>query len=122
MIMKLVVEVVNACDLMPKDGEGSANAFVEVDFANQRSRTRTVHKDLNPVWNQKLCFNLDDPASLRDQIVEVCVYNERKPFLGRNFLGRVRVHGVNIVRARRSFRGSSWRGSGFSLRLREIWL
>ncbi|CAL9111741.1 unnamed protein product, partial [Musa textilis] len=96
--MKLVVEVVDAHDLMPKDGEGSSSAFVEVDFGNQRSRTRTVHKDLNPVWNQKLSFRLDDPDILPKQSVEACVYNERKSFPGRNFLGRVRVHGANIVR------------------------
>ncbi|RRT71407.1 hypothetical protein B296_00015712 [Ensete ventricosum] len=96
--MKLVVEVVDAHDLIPKDGEGSSSAFVEVDFGNQRSRTRTVHKDLNPVWNQKLSFRLHDPDILPKQSVEACVYNERKSFPGRNFLGRVRVHGANIVR------------------------
>ncbi|WOL12052.1 hypothetical protein Cni_G20816 [Canna indica] len=96
--MRLVVEVVEAHDLMPKDGEGSSSAFVEVDFGNQRSRTRTVHKDLNPVWNQKLSFRLDDPADLPKQSVEVCVYNERTSFPGRNFLGKVRVPGANIVR------------------------
>ncbi|XP_064978974.1 FT-interacting protein 1-like [Musa acuminata AAA Group] len=96
--MMLVVEVVDAHDLMPKDGEGSSSAFVEVDFSNQRSRTRTVHKDLNPVWNQKLSFRLHDPDILPKQSVEACVYNERKTFPSRNFLGRVRVHGANIVR------------------------
>ncbi|XP_017699349.2 FT-interacting protein 1 [Phoenix dactylifera] len=96
--MKLVVEVVDARDLMPKDGEGSASAFVEVDFGNQLIRTRTIPKDLNPVWNQKLSFYLDDPEILSKQSIEVCIYNDRKTFPGRNFLGKVRIHGSNIVR------------------------
>ncbi|KAK7323257.1 hypothetical protein VNO77_26722 [Canavalia gladiata] len=52
--MKVVVEVIDAHDLVPKDGEGLASAFVEVDFENQLSRTRTVPKNLNPTWNHKL--------------------------------------------------------------------
>ncbi|KAL5719597.1 Multiple C2 and transmembrane domain-containing protein 2 [Ranunculus cassubicifolius] len=96
--MKLVVEVVDAHDLMPKDGQGSSSPFVEVDFINQTTRTLTIHKNLNPVWNQKLLLNLDDPKSLENHDIEVCVYNDRKSFPGRNFLGRVRIHGSNIVK------------------------
>ncbi|XP_058073516.1 FT-interacting protein 1-like [Magnolia sinica] len=96
--MKLVVEVVDAHDLMPKDGEGSSSPFVEVDFDNQRSRTKTVHKNLNPTWNQTLSFRLDDPKSLNNRTIEVCIYNERRTFPTRNFLGKVRIHGSNIVR------------------------
>ncbi|PIA48536.1 hypothetical protein AQUCO_01400848v1 [Aquilegia coerulea] len=96
--MKLVVEVVDAHNLMPKDGEGSSSPFVEVDFVNQRSRSRTVHKNLNPVWNQKLLLNLEDPNSLHHNDIEVCVYNDRRSFPGRNFLGKVKIHGSNIVK------------------------
>ncbi|XP_072977591.1 FT-interacting protein 1-like [Typha angustifolia] len=96
--MKLVVEVVEAHDLMPRDGEGSASAYVEVDFGNQLARTRTIRKDLHPVWNQKLSFHLADVDSLSTQSVDVSIYNERKSFPGRNFLGRVRIHGSNVVK------------------------
>ncbi|KAL7210845.1 hypothetical protein ACSBR2_013839 [Camellia fascicularis] len=96
--MKLVVEVVDAHDLMPKDGEGSASPFVEVDFENQSSRTKTVQKNLNPVWNQKLFFNLNKSKSYQHQSIEVSVYNERRPIPGRNFLGRVRIPCSNIVK------------------------
>ncbi|KAL5983295.1 Multiple C2 and transmembrane domain-containing protein 2 [Asimina triloba] len=95
---KLVVEVVDAHDLMPKDGEGSASPFVEVDFHNQSSRTQTVHKSLNPTWNKKLFFQVDDLKSLHNHSIEVSVYNERRPFPTSNFLGKVRIHGSNIVR------------------------
>ncbi|ONK68064.1 uncharacterized protein A4U43_C05F7030 [Asparagus officinalis] len=97
--MKLVVEVIEAHDLLPRDGEGSSSAFAEVDYDNQLSRTPTVTKNLNPVWNQKLEFPLSDPEKLQTQGVEVSVYNDRKTFpAGRNFLGKVRVKCSNIVR------------------------
>lgn len=96
--MKLVVEVVDAHDLMPKDGEGSASAFVEVDFGNQLIKTNTIPKNLNPIWNQKLLFNLDKTESYNQQIIDVSVYNERRPIPGRNFLGRVRIPCSNIVK------------------------
>ncbi|KAG0469013.1 hypothetical protein HPP92_018341 [Vanilla planifolia] len=96
-MMKLVVEVVEACDLIPKDGEGSATAFVEVDFENQRARTHAVGKTLNPAWNQKLSFPIDTAESIKKQSIEVSVYNELKCFPYRNFLGRVRIPGSDIV-------------------------
>ena len=34
---QLVVEVLDAYDLMPKDGQGSASPFVEVEFDEQPS-------------------------------------------------------------------------------------
>ncbi|KAH7837386.1 hypothetical protein Vadar_013261 [Vaccinium darrowii] len=96
--MKLVVEVVDAHDLMPKDGQGSASPFVQVDFGNQLSRTRTVHKNLNPIWNQKLVFHFDKATSHHHQSIDISVYNERRPVSGRNFLGRVRIPCSNIVK------------------------
>jgi hypothetical protein len=94
--MKLVVEVVDAHDLMPKDGEGSASSYVEVDFENQLSRTKTIPKNLKPIWNQKLIFDFDETKN--HQAIEISVYNERKPIPGRNFLGQVRFPCSNIVK------------------------
>ncbi|XP_049368746.1 FT-interacting protein 1 isoform X1 [Solanum verrucosum] len=96
--MKLIVEVIDAYDLMPKDGEGSVSAFVEVDFENQLSKTRTVPKNLNPTWNHKLIFHLDDIKNHRYKYIDVSVYHERRPIPGRNFLGRVRIPCSNIVK------------------------
>ncbi|KAL3516555.1 hypothetical protein ACH5RR_023457 [Cinchona calisaya] len=96
--MKLLVEVVDAHDLMPKDGEGSASPFVEVDFGNQLSRTTTAPKNLNPIWNQKLLFNLEEARNYHHQTIEISVYHQRKPIPGRNFLGRVRIPCSNIVK------------------------
>ncbi|OVA05221.1 C2 calcium-dependent membrane targeting [Macleaya cordata] len=93
---KLVVEVLDASDLMPKDGNGSASPFIEVDFDQQRHRTQTKHKDINPSWNEKLVFNVSDPKDLPNNIVDVVVYNDQKGNHHKNFLGRVRISGISI--------------------------
>lgn len=95
---KLVVEVVAAHNLMPKDGEGSSSPFVEVEFENQTLRTQVKYKDLNPIWNEKLVFHLNDVAHLPYRTIEVNVFNERKSSNGRNFLGKVRVSGSTVAK------------------------
>ncbi|XVF30082.1 hypothetical protein REPUB_Repub16aG0026400 [Reevesia pubescens] len=95
---KLVVEVLDAFDLMPKDGQGSASPFVEVEYDGQRQRTQTKHKDLNPSWHEKLVFNVNNPRDVANKIIDVTVYNDRKDSHGhhKNFLGRVRISGVSV--------------------------
>ncbi|KAL8527548.1 hypothetical protein ACS0TY_005410 [Phlomoides rotata] len=94
---KLVVEVVAAHNLMPKDGEGSSSPFVEVEFENQKQRTQVKYRDLNPVWNEKLVFHVNDVADLPYRTIEVNVFNERRSNNTRNFLGKVRVSGSAIA-------------------------
>ncbi|KAL2467597.1 C2 calcium/lipid-binding plant phosphoribosyltransferase family protein [Forsythia ovata] len=93
---KLVVEVLDASDLMPKDGHGSASPFVEVEFEELRQRTSTKHKDLNPSWNEKFVFNIKNPREFSNQTIEVFVYNDNKQGHHKNFLGRVRISGVSV--------------------------
>lgn len=94
--MKLGVEVHDASDLMPKDGQGSASPYVEVKFDNQCQRTQTKPKDLNPSWQEKLQFNVSDPSNLPNQTIDVVVYNDRAGDHHKNFLGRVRISGVSV--------------------------
>ncbi|KAF3445439.1 hypothetical protein FNV43_RR10615 [Rhamnella rubrinervis] len=93
---KLVVEVHDASDLMPKDGQGSASPFVEVEFDEQRQRTQTKNKDLNPYWNEKLVFNVSDPRALPNKTIDVVVYNDKQSGHHKNFLGRVRIYGASV--------------------------
>ncbi|XP_015892149.2 multiple C2 domain and transmembrane region protein 10 [Ziziphus jujuba] len=95
---KLVVEVIAAHNLMPKDGEGSSSSFVEVEFENQRLRTQVKYKDLNPVWNEKLVFHVKDVADLPYRTIDINVFNERRSSNSRNFLGKVRVSGSSIAK------------------------
>ncbi|KAH6759350.1 C2 calcium/lipid-binding plant phosphoribosyltransferase family protein [Perilla frutescens var. frutescens] len=93
---KLVVEVLDANDLMPKDGHGSASPFVEVEFEGQRKRTSTKQKSLNPSWNEKLMFKVRNPSILSSQIIEVFLYNDNKHGHHKNFLGKVRISGMSV--------------------------
>ncbi|KAI3431878.1 uncharacterized protein J3R85_007745 [Psidium guajava] len=96
---KLVVEVLDASDLAPKDGKGSANPYVEVEFDEQLQRTQTKPSDLNPQWNEKLLFNVASPAQLPSTTIEVAVYNDKRGGGGgrhRHFLGRVRISGDSV--------------------------
>ena len=95
---KLVVELLEATNLMPKDGEGSSSPFVEVEFENQRQRTQVKYRDLNPVWNEKLVFHVKDVADLPYSTIEINVFNERRSGNSRNFLGKVRVSGTTIAK------------------------
>lgn len=92
---KLVVEVLDASDLMPKDGHGSASPFVEVEFEEQRHRTSTKHKDLNPYWDEKLIFTIKNPRDLPNKTIDVFVYNDNKQG-HKNFLGKVRISGMSV--------------------------
>lgn len=92
----LVVEVHDACDLMPKDGHGSASPYVQVDFDEQSQRTQTKPQELNPIWNEKLVFNVRNPRDLPNKTIEVVVYNDRKGGHHKNFLGCVRISGISV--------------------------
>ncbi|XP_030525959.1 FT-interacting protein 7 [Rhodamnia argentea] len=96
---KLVVEVLDASDLAPKDGKGSADPYVEVEFDDQLQRTRTKPRDLDPEWNEKLLFNVTSPAQLPRTTIEVAVYNDKRGDGGgrhKHFLGRVRISGDSV--------------------------
>ncbi|OWM85085.1 FT-interacting protein 7 [Punica granatum] len=89
---KLVVEVLNASELMSKDGQGSANPYVEVEFDGQIQRTQTKPKDLNPQWNEKLVFNFGNPVELQNKTIDVVVVHDTQGGgHHKNFLGRVRI-------------------------------
>ncbi|KAG5232883.1 C2 domain-containing family protein [Salix suchowensis] len=75
---KLIVEVCNAKNLMPKDGQGTASAFATVDFDGQRRRTKTKFRDLNPEWDEKLEFLVHDTESMATEILEISLYNDKK--------------------------------------------
>jgi Ca2+-dependent lipid-binding protein len=87
--LKLGVEVVSAHELMPKDGQGAANAFVELHFDGQKFRTTVKDRDLNPYWNEPFYFNVSNPASLSDMELEAYVYHLNHANNSKSFLGKV---------------------------------
>ncbi|XP_052143014.1 protein QUIRKY [Oryza glaberrima] len=104
---RLAVEVVDARDLVPKDGLGTSSAFAVVDFDGQRKRTRTVPRDLSPQWHERLEFAVHDPAAMHAEALDVSLYHDRRfnPSGGggggggkNHFLGRVRIYGSQFSR------------------------
>ncbi|KAK1324207.1 hypothetical protein QJS10_CPA02g00567 [Acorus calamus] len=87
--MKLIVQVLDACDLMPKDGKGSSNPFVEVEFDGQRHRTQTKLKDLNPFWNETFTFNVLDPSDLPNKTIDVLSVAQRYPLDKRGIFSNI---------------------------------
>ncbi|XP_061346568.1 protein QUIRKY [Gastrolobium bilobum] len=99
-VRRLVVEVVDARNLLPKDGQGSSSAYVVADFDGQRKRTTTRFKDLNPVWNESLEFIVSDPDNMEYEELDIEVYNDKKYGNGsgrkNHFLGRVKLYGTQF--------------------------
>lgn len=94
---KLVVEVCNAKNLMPKDGQGTASAYAIVDFDGQRRRTKTKSRDLNPEWDEKLEFVVHDKDSMPSEMLEINLYNDKKNGKRNTFLGKVKIAGSTLV-------------------------
>ncbi|CAA6666213.1 unnamed protein product [Spirodela intermedia] len=67
-VRKLTVEVVDARDLLPKDGQGTSSPYVVVEFAGQRKRTKT----------SKLEFLVPDPADMEAEELDVEVYSDKR--------------------------------------------
>lgn len=97
---KLIVEVVNARNLLPKDGNGSSSPYVVVDYYGQRKRTQTAIRDLNPTWNQLLEFNVGKPSHVFEDVLELDIYHDTShgPTRRNNFLGRIRLSSSHFVK------------------------
>lgn len=95
--LKLGVDVVGAHNLLPKDGEGSSNAFVELYFDGQKFRTTIKEKDLNPVWNESFYFNISEPSNLHYLTLEAYVHCHSKATNSSSFLGKVSLTGTSFV-------------------------
>ena len=95
--LKLGVKVVGAHDLMPKDGQGTSSAFVELHFDHQKFRTTTKEKDCNPFWNESFYFNISDPNNLANLTLDVFVYNHNGNNNSNAFLGKVRLTSTSFV-------------------------
>ncbi|XP_054807655.1 protein QUIRKY-like [Prosopis cineraria] len=101
-VRKVVVEVVDARDLLPKDGQGSSSPYVMAEFDGQRKRTTTRFKEMNPVWNEAIEFIVSDPDNMEFEELEIELFNDKKYGNGvgrkNQFLGRVKLYGAQFAR------------------------
>ena len=89
--------MVSAHNLLPKDGQGSSNAFVELYFDGQKYRTAIKERDLNPVWNESFYFNISDPSNLHYLTLDAYVHCHTKATNSTSFLGKVSLTGTSFV-------------------------
>lgn len=95
--LKLAVDVVRAHNLLPKEGEGSSNAAVELIFDGQKFRTTIKEKDLNPFWNETFYFNVSNPLDLHNLTLEAQVHSINKTTHKKSSLGKLRINGTSFV-------------------------
>ncbi|KAH6756435.1 C2 calcium/lipid-binding plant phosphoribosyltransferase family protein [Perilla frutescens var. hirtella] len=95
--LKLAVDVVRAHNLLPKDGQGSSNAAVELFFDGQKFRTTIKSKDLNPYWKETFYFNVSNPLDLHNLTLEAQVYSINTTTNKKSSLGKVRINGTSFV-------------------------
>ncbi|KAK4776561.1 hypothetical protein SAY86_005249 [Trapa natans] len=99
-VQKLVVEVVEAVDLLPKDGHGTSSPYVVFHYKGQRRRTQTAIRDLNPKWGEMMKFNVGKPSEIFSDVLEVSIYHDKNvgPTRRNNFLGRISIGSSQFVK------------------------
>ncbi|XP_064630282.1 myoferlin-like isoform X1 [Lineus longissimus] len=67
--MTLIVNVISASNLPNIEKFGKSDPFCVVEFLNEKKETKVIDDELNPVWNEKLEFDLKGKAlSGRDKL------------------------------------------------------
>ena len=76
-------EIFGAKNLLDKDTISKSDPFVTIEVdGNEMFRTKVVDNQLNPVWNEKGCLNIN-----KDAKIEFIVRDE--DHMGSDFLGKV---------------------------------
>ncbi|XP_059844467.1 protein piccolo [Hypanus sabinus] len=91
----LIVHVLQARDLAPRDNNGYSDPFVKVYLlpgrgVENKRRTKHVQKSLNPEWNQTVIYKNISMEQLKKKTLEVTVWDYDR-ISSNDFLGEVLI-------------------------------
>ncbi|NXP13253.1 PCLO protein, partial [Thinocorus orbignyianus] len=91
----LVIHILQARNLAPRDNNGYSDPFVKVYLlpgrgAEYKRRTKYVQKSLNPEWNQTVIYKNISMEQLKKKTLEVTVWDYDR-FSSNDFLGEVLI-------------------------------
>ncbi|KAJ8374009.1 hypothetical protein SKAU_G00045890 [Synaphobranchus kaupii] len=91
----LIVHVLQARNLAPRDNNGYSDPFVKVYLlpgrgAENKRRTKHMQKSLNPEWNQTVIYKNIHLEQLKKKTLEVTVWDYDR-FSSNDFLGEVLI-------------------------------
>ncbi|KAF3331391.1 C2 and GRAM domain-containing protein [Carex littledalei] len=101
--MKLVVQVIEARNLLAMDSNGLSDPYVKVQLGRQRAKTKVVKKSLNPIWDEEFSFRV---GNLKEEIC-ISVLDEDKYFAD-DFLGQIKVPVLNLLDKENLSLGIQW--------------
>lgn len=86
------VLLVGCNDLLPKDSNGLSDPFVVFVLGSTKQKSKTIYKDLNPVYNQTFTFQVQPSLSLEDfrsNVLHVSVFDRDR--FQKEFIGHVQI-------------------------------
>ncbi|KFQ48700.1 Protein piccolo, partial [Nestor notabilis] len=91
----LIIHVLQARNLAPRDNNGYSDPFVKVYLlpgrgAEYKRRTKYIQKSLNPEWNQTVIYKNISMEQLKKKTLEVTVWDYDR-FSSNDFLGEVLI-------------------------------
>ncbi|XP_077214819.1 C2 and GRAM domain-containing protein At1g03370-like [Tasmannia lanceolata] len=101
--MKLAVHVIEARNLLAMDLNGSSDPYVKIQLGKYRFRTKVVKKSLNPSWDEKFTFWVED---LKEELA-ISVFDEDR-YLNDDFVGQLKVSLSNVFDTENKTLGTTW--------------
>lgn len=101
--MKLIIQVIEARNLLAMDSNGLSDPYVKVQLGRQRAKTKVVKKSLNPIWDEEFSFRV---GNLKEEIC-ISVLDEDKYFAD-DFLGQIKVPVSNLLDKENLSLGIQW--------------
>ncbi|KAJ3018929.1 hypothetical protein HKX48_002532 [Thoreauomyces humboldtii] len=92
--LTLRVRVCGARDLLAKDRRGTSDPFVVLKLGGQTSKTKVIHKNLSPTWEEEFDFVLT--PVLFEASLGITVWD--KDLIGKDFLGQLSIPISDVLR------------------------